>query len=199
MLSDLKPLFMLTVKAPREAAGRVLALDLPVQGLWLALSLVSVVTSLAFAALMQAVPVSDDELGEVMRASPAYSAPLILALLQWGRAILSVFVLYWVGRILGGTGQLRDVLAVVAWLQAVTFGLMVGAVLVGVILPFVSSILILALVVWWIWAMVSVLDVAHRFDSGLKATGVLILSLLGVTLGFSIFIGTISGLFMGVS
>jgi len=194
-----KQLFVQTLKTPSEAGAQVMRLQWPIQALWMALSLVSVITSLIFAALMQLAPMGEDQFSDLMRASPAHSAPLIFALLQWGRAIVSVFVLYWIGRMMGGTGQLRDVLAVMAWLQAVTFVLMIGLIVIGAILPMLSSLLILAMVIWWIWAIVSVLNVAHGFDSMFKAGAVLILSLLGVTVGMSIFFGAISALFVGVS
>lgn len=198
-LSMLKSLFLLTLKAPKAAGAQFISLQLPVQGLWLALSLVSVVTSLIFAALMQVAAVGEDQFSELMRQSPAHSAPLILALLQWGRAVLSVFVLCWVGRMMGGTGHLRDVLAVMTWLQAVTFVLMSGIVVLGMALPMLSSLMVLVMVVWWVWAVVSLLDVAHEFENMFKAAGVLIVSLLGVTVGLSIFFGLVSALFMGVS
>jgi len=195
----LKQLFVQTLKSPSEAGAQVVALHLPIQGLWLALSLVSVVTSLIFAALMQLVPMGEDQFSGLMQASPAHSAPLVFAFLQWARAVVSVLVIYWVGRMMGGTGQLRDVLAVMAWLQAVTFVLMVGLVIMGAILPMLSSLMILAMVIWWVWAIVSLLNVAHEFDSMFKAGGVLIVSLLGVTVGMSIFFGAVSALFVGVS
>ncbi|MFO7771541.1 YIP1 family protein [Roseovarius gahaiensis] len=196
---NIKQLFVLTLKAPKEAGAQVLALDLPIRGLWLALSLVSVVTSIIFASLMQLAPMGEDQFSDLMRTSPAHSAPLVFALLQWARAVVSVLVIYYVGRMMGGTGQLRDVLAVMAWLQAVTFVLMVGLVIMGAILPMLSSLVILAMVIWWVWAIVSLLNVAHGFDSMFKAGGVLIVSLLGVTVGMSIFFGAISALFVGAS
>lgn len=196
---NIKQLFVLTLKAPKEAGAQVLALDLPIRGLWLALSLVSVVTSIIFASLMQLAPMGEDQFSDLMRTSPAHSAPLVFALLQWARAVVSVLVIYYVGRMMGGTGQLRDVLAVMAWLQAVTFVLMVGLVIMGAILPMLSSLVILAMVIWWVWAIVSLLNVAHGFDNMFKAGGVLIVSLLGVTVGMSIFFGAISALFVGAS
>lgn len=196
---NIKQLFVLTLKAPKEAGAQVLALDLPIRGLWLALSLVSVVTSIIFASLMQLAPMGEDQFSDLMRTSPAHSAPLVFALLQWARAVVSVLVIYYVGRMMGGIGQLRDVLTVMAWLQAVTFVLMVGLVIMGAILPMLSSLVILAMVIWWVWAIVSLLNVAHGFDSMFKAGGVLIVSLLGVTVGMSIFFGAISALFVGAS
>ena len=198
-LADWKALFVLTVKAPRDGAQQVLALGLPAQALWIALSLVSVVTSMIFAGLLQLAPMPQDEMGDLVRTMPAYDAPLIFALLQWARAVVTVFVLFWVGRTFGGTGRLVDILAIIAWLQAVTFCLMLGIVVLGALLPFVSSILVLVMAVWWVWAVVSALDVAHGFDSMIKAAAVMIVSVIGATIGLSIFIGVVASLFVGTT
>lgn len=199
VLADFKALFVLTLKAPRAAAQQVLSMGIPAQALWMALSLVSVVTSIIFAGLLQLAPMPQDEMGELMRNMPAYDAPLIFALLQLTRAVVTVVVLFWVGRMFGGTGRLVDILAVITWLQAVTLGLMLGIVVLGVLLPFVSSILILVMAVWWIWAVVSSLDVAHGFDSGIKAAAVLLVSVIGATIGLSIFTGVVASVFVGTT
>jgi len=199
VLADWKALFVLTLKAPRDGAQQLLSLGLPAQALWIALSLVSVVTSMIFAGLLQLAPMPQDEMGELVRTMPAYDAPLIFALLQWARAVVTVFVLFWVGRTFGGTGRLVDILAIITWLQAVTFCLMLGIVVLGALLPFVSSILILVMAVWWVWAVVSSLDVAHGFDSMIKAAAVLIVSVIGATIGLSIFIGVMASVFVGTT
>jgi len=197
--SQLISLFAQTLRNPREAGHFILNLQLPVQALWIGLSLVSVMTSLVFSGLMRVGPLPQDQFGEIIAGSPAYSAPLVFALMQWGRSIATVFVFFWVGRIMGGRGPLEDVLAVLTWLQAVTFVIMVGLLVGGLVLPFLTSLMILAAFVWWVWAVTSLLDVAHGFESMVKTVGVLILSLLGVTIGLSLFFGAVMGLFMGVS
>lgn len=197
--SDLISLFALTVRNPREAGVYILGLRLPAQALWIGLSLISVMTSLVFSGLMRVGPLPEDQFGEIMAGSPAYSAPLVFALMQWGRAVATVFVFYWVGRMVGGRGPLEDVLAVLTWLQAVTFVIMLGLLVGGLVLPFLTSLMILAAFVWWLWAVTALLNVAHGFGSSAKAFGVLVLSLLGVTIGLSLFFGAVAGLFMGVS
>jgi hypothetical protein len=197
--ADWKALFFLTLKTPKEAARHILALGLPSQALWMALSLVSVVTSMIFSGLLQAAPMPADEMGELIRGTPAYDAPLVFALLQWARAVVSVFVLYWVGTVFGGQGRLVDVLAIMAWLQAVTFGLMLGIVVLGALMPFVSSLLVLTMAVWWFWAVISALDVVHGFDNMVKAAAVLIASVIGATIGLSIFLGVVASVFVGTT
>jgi len=62
----------------------------------------------------------------------------------------------------------------------------------------VSSIGLLVFFVWWIWAVSKMLDVAHGFDSPLKAFGVMVVSVFGVLLGLSVFMGVIGGLAAGL-
>ncbi|WP_135505589.1 Yip1 family protein [Roseovarius aestuariivivens] len=194
-----KPLFVLTLKNPRAAARLVLQMDLPPQALWMALSLVSVLTSLMFAGILQIVELPNTEMGEMARNSPGYSSPLVFALMQWGRAVLSVFVLNWVGQSLGGKGRLKDVLAVITWLQIVGLCVIVALTVVGVILPFVTTLGMFAFFVWWIWAVVGFLDEAHELNSPIKAFGVLAMSVLGVLIGLSIIMGVILSLFVGLT
>ncbi|MFN3208475.1 MAG: Yip1 family protein [Roseovarius sp.] len=197
--SVLKPLFLTTIRQPRDGAARMLSLRLPAQALWIALSLISVVTSAVVAALVQAAPMPPGELGRLVEASPVYSSPLIFAAMQWGRAVLSVFMLFWVGRALGGRGELPDVLAVVTLLQAVSFVLVASFTILGMIIPFLSSLGLLVFFVWWIWAVSNALDVAHEFDSPLKAFGVMVISVFGVLIGLSILMGVIGGVGAGLT
>ena len=191
----LKPLVLSTMRDPRSGAARILGMNLPVQALWIALSLISVITSGVVAALVQAAPIPEGELGEILKASPVYSSPLIFAVMQWGRAVLSVFMLYWVGRGLGGHGAVSDVLAVMTLLQGVSFILVAFCVLLGLVIPIVSSLGLLVFIVWWMWAVSNMLDVAHGFDSPLKAFGVMVIAIFGVVVGLSIIMGVIGGLF----
>ncbi len=198
-LDGFKPLFVLTLKDPRTAARLVMGMDLPPQALWLALSLVSVVTSLIFSGLLQFAELPESEMGDMARGSPGYSSPLIFAFMQWSRAVLSVFVLFWVGQALGGQGRLSDVLAVITWLQVVGFCVILVLSVAGIILPFVTTLGFFAFFVWWIWAVVGFLDEAHGFDSPIKALGVLLMSVLGVLIGLSIFLGAVFSLFAGLT
>ena len=194
-----RSLFVLTLKNPRTAARAVLKMSLPPQALWLSLSLVSVLTSLMFAGILQVAELPNSEMGDMARNSPGYSSPLVFALMQWGRAVLSVFVLFWVGQALGGQGRLADVLAVITWLQVVGLCVIVALTVVGLILPFVTTLGMLAFFVWWVWAVVCFLDEAHGFQSPIKAFGVLMMSVLGVLIGLSIIMGVILSLYVALT
>jgi hypothetical protein len=194
----LKPIFAVTLKDPRAAAEKVIALRLPTQILWMVLTLISVVTSLIFAALLQATPLPQDEIGRLVQSSPVYDSPLIFALTQWARVVPTAFMLYFVGRALGGQGTLAEILAVITWLQAVSFVLLAGLIFLGLAIPLLSSLGTLVFFGWWLWAMIMFLDAAHDFGNPFKAAGVLVLSVIGVLIGLSIAMGIIAAIFVGI-
>lgn len=197
MMSEVvKPLFVLSLKNPREAALGLVRLEMGTQTLWLVLSLVSVITSLVLSLLLQITPLPNGEMGEVLASAPGFENPLIMAVIQWGRIVLSVFVFYWVGRFLGGQGTLGDVLAVVTWLQLMSFALMVGITFLGFALPFLSPFALLIFICWWLFSLVTYVDVAHSFGNMLKATGVIVASIVGVLIGMTLFMGVIGGIFV---
>ena len=198
----LKPLFLGTLKKPRAGVRAIIAMRLPSQGLWIALSLVSIVTSLILSILMQAataMPGRPPELGMFFETMPGSGSPIIFALLRWGQAVLIVFMLYWVGRVLGGQGALDDVLAAMTLLQAVAFIVLFGLSLLGMVLPVLPALAILVFLIWFLWALVVSLDEAHGFESPLKAVGVLVLSFFGVLVGISVMTAMIAAIVGGVT
>ncbi|WP_397544653.1 YIP1 family protein [Roseovarius salis] len=183
-----------TVTDPRQAGSDVIALRWPAQGLWIALMLISVVLSLMVSGLLHAVGLPPDEMGELLRMSPAYRAPLLFALLNWGQALVSVFVLHGTGRMLGGEGALEDMLAVLIWLQVVSVVLAVGLFLVGVLLPMIAGLLLLVAFFWGIWATIGLVDAAGRFNNMFKALGVCFLSVVAVSIIMTMLSALVNGL-----
>ncbi len=190
---EFKALFRLTLTNPRAAGAQVIARKLPLQALWLALMLVSVVLSLMVSAVFLAAPLPPGEMGIVVQMSPAYQAPLLFALLNWGQAVISVFVLHWIGRIFGGQGELSDMLAVMVWLQVVSIVLAAGLFVVGLVLPMAGAVAMLMMLLWGLWATVSLVDAAHRFDNLFKAAGVCIAAVMALSLGMSVISAMIGG------
>jgi len=192
-----RALFRTTLTNPRQAGAELIAMGLPVQGLWIALMLVAVLLSMMVSAVFHLSPLPPDELGQMIRLSPAYQAPLLFALINWGQALISVFVLHWIGRAFGGQGELADMLAVMVWLQCVSLVLGVGLFVVGLILPLISAMLMLAAFIWGIWATIGLVDAANRFDNMFKAAGVCVVAVVAFSVGMTILSAVIGGLAMG--
>ena len=191
-----KALFRTTLTNPRQAGHEVIAMGLPMQGLWIALMLMAVLLSLLISALFHTMPLPPGELGEIIRLSPAYHTPLLSALINWAQAVISVFVLHWIGRTLGGQGELADMLAVMIWLQCVSLILAVVLFVAGLILPLIGSLLMIAAFFWGLWATVALVDAANRFDNMFKAAGVCVAAIVALSVGMAVFSAVIGGLAM---
>ncbi|MEQ8897729.1 MAG: YIP1 family protein [Roseovarius sp.] len=191
-----RAMLRLTLTNPRQAGAHVIDMGFPMQGLWVALMLVSVLLSLLVSAVFHFTPVPPGEMGQLIEMSPAYHTPLLFALLNWAQALISVFVLHWVGRSFGGQGELADILAVMIWLQVVSLVLAVVLFLLGLILPLVGGLLMIAAFFWGLWATIALIAAANRFDSLLKAAGVCVATVVVFTIGMTILSALLGGLGM---
>ena len=93
-----RAMLRLTLTNPRQAGYAVIDMQFPVQGLWIALMLVSVLLSLLVSAVFHSAPLPPGDLGQLIEMSPAYHTPLLFAVLNWAQALVSVFLLHWIGR-----------------------------------------------------------------------------------------------------
>ena len=189
-----KALLRTTLTDPRQAGLEVIEMRLPMQGLWIALMLMAVILSLLVSGLFQIAPLPPDEMGELIRLSPAYQSPIFFAVINWGQAVISVFVLYWIGQALGGQGTLADMLAAMIWLQVVTLVLALAIFVVGLVLPFVGGMLMIVFVFWVIWATVGLVDAAHRFNNMFRAFGVCVAAFVAFSIGMTLLSALIGGL-----
>ena len=93
-----------TLRNPREAGARVIALQFPLQALWIALGLGSLLMSLMASSLSHVAPLPSDETGDLIRMMPYYRTPLVFAIASWIQAVFTVFALFWVGRVVWWAG-----------------------------------------------------------------------------------------------
>ena len=194
-----KELFKLTLTNPRAAGRQIIALDYPPQALWTALALVAVLLSLAMSALLHAAPLPPGQMGASIQLLPHYSTPLLAALIQWGQMVITVFVLFWVGQALGGSGRLSDMLAVMIWLNLVAILVALGIFLLALALPPLAGFAALVMVFWVVWATFGMIDAAHGFGNYFMGMFVFLLAWVVTVIGMSVFSAVIGLTAMGVS
>lgn len=180
-----------TLRDPRSVAHRLLGLGLDTSVLWLALVLVTVLNALLFT------------LSNVLFPTPSPAPgltdnPLLYAIASGGGFVISVFVLTWVGNMMGGQGRLAEVLILMVWLQFVGLAGHVLTLLVAAAVPMLSLGLTLAIFGFSLWITLHFLSAAHRFDNLWRAFGVLIVTVLGLSLGLTIFLTLIGVSAQGV-
>ncbi|MEY8831222.1 YIP1 family protein [Sedimentitalea sp. XS_ASV28] len=189
--SFLRDLAVLTIKSPAEASRVLLGLNVPREALWTGLALVAVLNGLLFALTNLLVP-GPSPLPEV------FLVPSLYTVLVAGGLLLSIYALYWTGRLMGGTGTLDEIMMAILWLQGLRVVLMVIVIVLIMTVPALSALLVFAASIYGLYILVHFVNQAHRLNSLPKSAGVLVAStaaiLLGLTLLISLFGGPTSGL-----
>ena len=118
----------------------------------------------------------------------------LILLAMIGAGFGTTWLLHRVGLAFGGQGELADVLAVMIWLQVVSLVLAVVLFVIGLILPLVGGLMMLAAFFWGLWATLALIAAAHRFDGLLKAAGVCVLTVVTFSIGMTILSAVLGGL-----
>ncbi|MEX1236356.1 MAG: YIP1 family protein [Roseovarius sp.] len=189
-------LFRQTLTAPRDAANRILALDLPRDSLWMALALMGVLNGIVYSLVMQVGDGPQEGAPEMMMPA-ALQSPLLFTTFLLGALILTVLTLTWVGRKMGGKGETRHILALVAWMQMLRLIVQLVLVVLMVALPLAGLILVVVASVWGMVILVIFVDRAHEFGNIFKAAGVIILGFLGMLVALSTVLSVFGPLVMG--
>ena len=108
-------LVALTLRNPRAAAAQLINWQLPRGVIWMALVLVSCMNAI-LAGLSELLFPSPVPLPSILM------NPLMLFALLAGGLLVTVHVLHWAGRVVGGQGALEDIAIVLTWLQALRGG-----------------------------------------------------------------------------
>lgn len=170
----LPKLLRLTLLDPRAAARALIALNLPSSVGWMALLLMTVLSSaLGFSGFLIA-PVDMDPAMQTL-----FGSPLRTALLQ-GLALASTAVLaFWVGQRFGGVGRLAQALVLVSWAQLPPLLLQLAQIIALVLAPATAP--LIGLAGFALYTVILSLFIAelHGFRSGpLVFLGMLAVSLL---------------------
>ena len=103
-----------TLREPKKAARGLIAMNLPMSVRWLALSLVTVLSTLFLLAEIKLSPFSDDPMMLRM-----LDSPLMLAAMQFLVLVVSAYLIARIGKFFQGVGNFDDALLLVLWMQAV--------------------------------------------------------------------------------
>lgn len=158
--SNLMSMVLRTIKNPREGAAEVLALGIPKAALWTIMLLVVVLSS--FLSLITTLMVGAMG-GQVPQG--IFGNPITLGAMQFALLIVTVFAIFWIGRMFGGTGSLEESMLLVAWLQFVMVCLQVIQTLFFAIMPPIASLLGVLGLVLFLWLLTNFIAVLHGFKS----------------------------------
>jgi hypothetical protein len=164
-MPDLKTLFIdltgLTLREPRKAAARVLAIQVPRPVLWQALVLVVVLGAIQtiisdYMVLFMAGP----------GATLLFAAnPLVTSVMALGGTVVMVHAIHRIGAMFGGRGDLDGALKIAIWVQAVLLLFNTAQLILMLFAPVLSALMGMVNVGILFWLMTVFIAVLHGFQS----------------------------------
>lgn len=172
----------LTLLAPREAARRIIALQLPDSVGWLGMGLAVVLSALLTVVSANLSPYGVEPSLAVLFASPAR-----LVLIQGLLMLMALALIMGIGRAMGGRGRFADALVLFAWLEAVLILLQIVQILFLLISPQIAVLIGLFSFAVFMWVLANFIAELHGFTSALKVLGAILLTFVMVSFVLALF------------
>ena len=154
-------LFGQTLRAPRDVAQQILALDWPRQARWQALFLVAVLSIIA----AQIIQILSGEVVMTTLLGVTVSLAITIGLAQLIIMVVGAYAADILGRLAGGRGSLDGAILLLAWLQAVLLIFQVIQIALLFALPGLSTLMGLAAFVLSFWLLTVFIAELHGFRS----------------------------------
>jgi hypothetical protein len=183
---DFTALVWQSIVAPREAARRLIDLGLSRVVLWQALCLVTVLSVLLVAITQGPLPELPADTRE-----PITLSPFAYATILGSSLVMLVFALFYTGQALGGTGAFAGTLTVIIWLEVLAICIRLAQFALSLFGPGAESILSLVGMLILFWALLNFVSELHGFESIWKSLFVLVLAVVGISLGVALIISII--------
>jgi hypothetical protein len=191
MAITLPQLAVLTVRNPKEAATYILGQNLPREALWMALVLVAILNTILSSLSDMLVPVPPP-------LDAIIANPFVFFVIVAGGLLLTVYAIYWAGRMMGGQGGIEDLLALIVWLQVLRSVAQAAVMVTLVVAPYLASFLVLIVGAATIWIFVNFVNAGLHFNSLIRALVVVIIGGIALMIGLTVFLSVIGVTAVGV-
>lgn len=180
---------------PREIAAGLTAERYDRTTLWTGVFLVCILSGVTQYLVVLATPMPEPTPQSLFVMS-MFSTPFLTTLLLGCALIVTIFAVYFTGRMLGGTGHFPETLVLMTWLQFVQVAIsMVQIVLLSLSAQFLGIATLFKLVAAGgvLYATLHFIDVLHGYNSLWASFGTLVISTLGLAIGAAIIFAMIGG------
>lgn len=181
-----KDLFLLTIRAPGEAAQLVLGTHMARRDIYMALiagaALNAVITGLSL--LIFPLPAG----------WPGFIAnPISYFVISAGGLALFAHIVTWSGRAMGGHGEVDDLMKLMVWLQYVRVVLQAGGLALSVAVPVLAGIYSLVVTGISLWIVLHFIQAGHRLAGLGNAAVVLFITFVGLIVSLSLLLAILGG------
>ncbi|WP_127112038.1 YIP1 family protein [Shimia sediminis] len=192
MISFLRALLIQTIYAPADAGRSIIGINLPREAAWMALLLAAIINTFVYFTNLTLFPLPDDFWMPVIRTPVTYLAA------SFSLTTVMIFALFWIGRFLEGQAQLPDLVSLMAWLLCVQSLADVAFLVLFVFVPMLAGLFSMAAALYGIWILINFITVAQGFPDRGKAVLTIVLALVGLVVGMSLFMSVIGVTAMGI-
>ncbi|WP_299356720.1 Yip1 family protein [uncultured Shimia sp.] len=191
-MTFLRALFVQTIVAPDNAARVIAGMNLSREAGWMALLLAAILNTLIYFTNIALVPVPDDFWVPIIR------TPLTYLVASFSLTVVLVFALFWAGQMLKGQARLPVLVSLVAWLFCVQSAADLLFVALFLFVPMLAGVFSLAAGLYGIWILINFITVAQGFPDRGKAVMTIVLALMGLVVGLSLFLSVTGLTAMGI-
>ena len=182
-----------TVRSPREGAAWVMTFQMPRAERWLLLLLITVLSVImAHISGLLLLSQTDVFMGQIL------ASPFVSTILQMSLLVITVFIIFWMGRAMGGQGGFGDTILLVAWLQFIMGCLQVIQLFAMITIPALGSLLGVVGLVMFFWLLTNFVAELHGFQSLGQVFAMVIVALIGLAFAMSILLTLIGVSITGV-
>ncbi|MBO6897312.1 MAG: YIP1 family protein [Shimia sp.] len=193
MKAQLTALFWLTVRDPSEAAVALMSRPVPRNVGWMILALGIVLNALAHFTTLTLFPTPPE------MNVPFLTAPFLYTTILGCGLVLLVFSFYWGGRAIGGLGRFDDVLLAIGWLQFMRFAVQLASLLLMLAMPGFALVFVLGVGLYSIWVVLNFINVIHGFNSLGKSVMLVLITMMGLTVGMTLLLSLGAATAIGMS
>lgn len=151
-----------SIPEPRKIARELFALNLDRTTLWQALFLMLVTGAMIGVGSSVMFPPAPELSGTI------FAMPLVVASAEAAVAVISVFLIYWLGRAAGGTGRFQDGIVTITWLNFVLLIVQVFVLILSLFAPSMAALLWLFGGFTGFWILSHFIAELHGFSSALR-------------------------------
>lgn len=189
-MSDWRQLAITSLSDPAQAARTLMAMRIPRDALWTGLFLVAVLNTILAG-------LSDILIHNPTPLPAIFSVPVVYFAVVSGGLILTVYSIFWTGRMMSGKGTFEDVLVLMVWLQMLRVIVQAVTLVLFLVMPMFAALLVFAASLVGVYILVHFVNQAHQLGSIPRAAGVLIASVLLIVLGLTMLLSLVGGASMG--
>lgn len=172
--ADLPGMIMESIRDPQESATKLMSTAPPREALWTALALVAVLSTLLSQFGFMLSGGSEAAMGVLD------SGPLIMAFIGAFFIVLTVFLVFWIGRACGGTGSFEETLLLIVWLQVIFVAVQIAQMVLALVAPFMTLMVVVASVGLFFYLLTHFIVALHGFRSAGMVFAGIVISAFGV-------------------